>query len=562
MNLKIRSKLILAFGVILLSFLLNIVISINFLSNNDKSISKVKDFTYRELQYSSKINVSVIQIQQFLSDASATKNVDSLKEAEKYKLTFKDSLNKLQNMDPSIKDKTEKIDKDFDEFYELGVNMANVYMKEGTDKGNTLMDKFDPMASNLSVEINTLNNTAENSMNLDLRNVQNIMGKNKGFSIALGTFSLILAIIVIMLLQASILNPINNMFVILKDIENGQGDLTKRITIKSNDEIGTMAKSFNNFMDKLVNMIENIKENSILVSKSSEVLNSGAEKGIESIREINENMMELDNGSENISHSVGQVAASSSNIAESVQITAEDVENISILTEEINNIALDSSEFVKITKDEMNKIENISSANMAINEKLGIKAEEIKNIINTIKSISDQTNLLALNASIEASRAGEQGKGFAVVAEEIRNLSESNNESSKNIENIIEGINKMIKNTIDAAAQEADNIKKGSRMVEDVVVHIEKIVQGINNVNSKIQSIAAAAQEQSASVEELKTTMETVNSSNLEMSAEIKAISSGVQGQTDVMSEFAQMAEDLSNSSNQLNNLVDKFKIK
>lgn len=562
MNLKIRSKLILAFGVILVCFLLNIIISISFLNNNDKSISKVRNFTYKQLKYSSNINVSVIEVQQFLSDASATKNMDSFKEAEKCKSTFKDSLKQLESINPNIKSETEKIDKDFDKFYELGINMANVYIKEGPDKGNVLMTQFDPMATNLSNEINLLNDNAEASMNSDLQNIQSTMTRNKIFSIVLGSFSLILAIIVIILLQGSILKPINSMFVILKDIENGQGDLSKRIKIKSDDEIGIMAKSFNNFMDQLVSMIENIKENSILVSKSSEVLNEGAEKSIESIRQINENMIELNNGSENISNSVSEVAASSSNIAESTQITAEEVENISIMTEEINNIAMESGKFVKSTREEMNKIESISSANMVINEKLGAKAEEIRNIIDTIKSISDQTNLLALNASIEASRAGEHGKGFAVVADEIRELSENNNESSKSIENIIVGINEMIKNTIDSAAQEASNIKKGNKMVEEVVIQIEKIIEGINNINSKIQSIAASAQEQSASIEELTSTMEAVSSSNSEISTEIKSISNGVQLQTDIVSEFAEMAESLSNSSSQLNDLVDKFKIK
>ncbi len=562
MNLKIKSKLILAFGIILLCFLANIVISISFMNNNDKSIRNVKDFTYKQLQYASKINVSVIETQQFLSDASASKNMDSFKEAEKQRAAFKDSLMKLQNMNPNIKDKTEKINSDFDKFYELGVNMANVYIKEGTDKGNVLMDQFDPMASNLFDEINSLNNVAESSMNLDLGNIQSTMSKNQEFSIAIGIFSLILAIIIIIILKNSITKPINNMYILLKDIENGEGDLTKRITIKSQDEIGIMAKSFNNFMDKLVKMIENIKENSVLVSKSSEVLNSGAEKSIKSIKQINENMIEVDTGSENISHSVNQVAASSSSIAQSSQITAEDVEKISVMTEEINNIAIESGKLAQDTKEEMNKIENISSANMVINEKLGVKADEIRNIIDTIKAIADQTNLLALNASIEASRAGEQGKGFAVVADEIRKLSEDNNESSKSIENIIEGINEMIKNTINAAAQEGANIKKGSRMVENVVVQIKNIIEGIKTINDKIQNIAATAQEQSASIQELTATMEAVSGSNSEISAEIKDISSGVQIQTDVISEFTEMAEGLSKSSNELINLVDKFKIK
>jgi Methyl-accepting chemotaxis protein len=560
MNLKLKTKLTFAFGVILIFFLMNIITSMNFIKNSSKSIIHVKDFTYKQLEYSEQINVSVIQVQQFLSDSSATKNKDGFEEAEKYKVLFKDSIIKLKSINPDMKDKIEKIDKDFDNFYELGIKMTNVYINEGTENGNVLMSQFDPMAIKLSNEIDELNKKSKESMNQDLQNIQNVMSKSVKVAITLGMFSLIIAIIVIAILSSSITNPINNMFNILHDLESGEGDLTKRITIKSRDEIGKMAESFNNFMDNLVNMVKNIKENSVIVSRSSEVLNDGGIQIAAEIMKINNGMDEVSSGSENISDSVNQVTDSGSDISKSSQITADNVQEICIITEEINNTAIESGKLALDTKLEMEKIESSSSNTMLLNEKLGEKAKEIEKIIDTIKFIADQTNLLALNASIEAARAGEHGRGFVVVADEIRGLSENNSESSKMIENLIGSIREMIKDTISSTLEEGANIKQGSVMVENVFVELQKIIEGIKRINDRIQSIAVNSQVQSDSIQELTATMEVISSSNCNIASDIKKISNGVHLQTDVISEFSKMVTNLNSSANELSNLVNRFK--
>ena len=259
---KLKLKLILGFGIVLLFFLMNIIISVNSIEDSNKKITNIQDVTYKQLQYSTEVNTSVIQIQQFLSDASATKNMDSFKAAEKYKLSFKDSIIKFKAISPNMKDSLNKTDEDFDKYYELGVNMAHVYINDGIEKGNVLMAQFDPMASNLSDEVDKLNVKSSKAMNDDLVGIYNINKRNVQIAVISGGITIILAIIIVILLGRNITIPINNMFNILKDLEHGEGDLTKRIVIKSNDEIGKMAHSFNNFMDKLVNMIGNIKENS------------------------------------------------------------------------------------------------------------------------------------------------------------------------------------------------------------------------------------------------------------------------------------------------------------
>ena len=183
-------------------------------------------------------------------------------------------------------------------------------------------------------------------------------------------------------------------------------------------------------------------------------------------------------------------------------------------------------------------------------------------IIDTIKAITDQTNLLALNAAIEAARAGEQGKGFAVVAEEIRKLADSNNQSAKVIENLIKNIQYMVTQTINSTSEAETNIKQGSKLVESVYIQLGSIIEGVSGINDRIQSIAASTEEQSASTEELSATMEAINDSNSQISASVQEAAASISSQTDMISQLSSTAFTLNESAEQLNSLVNKFKIR
>ncbi|MBV7273806.1 methyl-accepting chemotaxis protein [Clostridium sp. PL3] len=561
MKLKIRHKLEIAFSLILITLFANIIVSINIINHNKNSIKDVRENAYKQVEYAVNINEAVIQVQQFLSDASATKNEESFTDAEKYKAEFKDSITKLEQINPETKDNIEKINSDFDKFYELGTNMANVYIKDGYEKGNVLMEQFDPMATNLSIEINKLSDNSKKLMDTDLKDITNEMNISLIVSLILGGISLIVAIFIVLKLSKAITNPINSMLFILKDLEMGEGDLTERINIESRDEIGTMANSFNNFMDKLSGMVENIKDNSVFVSESSEALNESVAKIEIGAIEINNSIKNVKSDIENITNSVEEVTSTMDSIAQVSYVTAEGAQEIVSMSEQINDIAIQSEQMALRAKEEMKKTQKLSIDTMDLNKKLGMKAEEIEKIVDTIKQITDQTNLLALNASIEAARAGEYGRGFSVVAEEIRILADNNISSTKMISELVSSIQSIILNTISSTIESGENIKQGTAIVEDVHEQLRKIVDRINNINSRIENMASAAEEQSASTEELASTMESINDSNSKMALEVSSIVENVNVQTEIILKTNKMSSKLNNLSENLNNLVNKFKI-
>lgn len=561
MKLKLKSKLLLAFGTVLLFFIANILFSIISIENSNKEIVQVKNFTYKQMELSQKISVSVIQVQQYLTDASATHNREGIKEAEGYRTEFKTSIKALESLNPNKKEQLNAVDSDFDNYYEIGLQMTDTFINYGYEKGNVLMDQFDPLSIKLYQEVDKFNSDSKTLMNSDLDNIYKTMNMNITVSITLGIVSFILALFIALKISDSITGDVNNMFNILRDLEVGEGDLTKRIHIKSKDEIGQMSNSFNNFMDKQSDMVKSINENSMVVSNGAKDLNENSLMSTQEIEKIMEKMKKVNNDSENIAESINVLAENIENIAQVSQENTGSLQEICDMAQKINHVSLESGELALKTKDEMKKIKSISDKNIELNEDLGNKTEEIKNIIITIKSIADQTNLLSLNASIEAARAGEQGKGFVVVAEEIRKLAENNSQSSKTIENVVTSIIDTIKDTMASTALVGESINDGSEMIEMVYSHLEKVIEDINLINKKIQVITTNTEEESASIEEFTVTMEEVNKSNLEINSSISDISKGIDNQSNITNNIDTMVHKLNDSANELLNLVSKFKI-
>ena len=317
----------------------------------------------------------------------------------------------------------------------------------------------------------------------------------------------------------SILLRVRGMVDRVKDVAEGEGDLTKRLEITSHDEIGELAKWFNVFMDRMHEMVRAIAENAVQVASASEELSATSQQ-------ITANSEETTAQARVVSEAGGQVNTNLQTLASG----AEEMNST------IGEIAKNASEAARVAGEAVTAAE---SANQTVS-RLGDSSVEIGKVIEVITSIAQQTNLLALNATIEAARAGEAGKGFAVVANEVKELAK---QTAKATEEIKQKITVIRENT--SGAVEAIGGIKG---VIDKISHISTV-------------IATAVEEQSATTGEMTRNVSEAARGATTISSNIQGVAEAAQNTSTNVGEAQTATEHLAKMANQLRDLVGRFKV-
>ena len=345
----------------------------------------------------------------------------------------------------------------------------------------------------------------------------------------------------------TIVRPINNAVEGLKDIAEGEGDLTMRLKVTSKDEVGEMAHWFNVFIEKLQGIIGQIAENSASVGASSEQLSGISNQLLDGAQDTSQRSNNVATAAEEMSANLNNVAAAMEESSTNANMVATAAEEMSST---INEIAENAEKARGVSSDAVDQA-NTASEKM---QELGEAANKIGKVTETITEISEQTNLLALNATIEAARAGEAGKGFAVVANEIKELAKQTAEATLDIKNLI------------------DDVQNTSHSTSDGINQISKVITGVNDI---VATIATAVEEQTAATQEIANNIsqasqgiqevnENVSQSSAvstEISQNIAEVSSAAETISGNSNEVKQSAEDLLARSNELNKIVGSFKV-
>jgi methyl-accepting chemotaxis protein len=383
----------------------------------------------------------------------------------------------------------------------------------------------------------------------------------RNFILSIAAISIIIILIILFFVLRNIIKPIVKTSDMLLDISQGDGDLTKRLEVYTEDEIGQLAKGFNLFVDKIHGLISEMKNTAELLATTSTEITQTMDIANEGVANISTSMTHVSDSSQNNASVVEQTTASIEELASSIDMvtneSSEVVENSKTALETANQGEKNITEVVNANNSVKTATDNVYKA---IKE-LKISSEKVGDIVTLITGISEQTNLLALNAAIEAARAGEHGKGFAVVAEEVRKLAEESKTSALDIQLLIS----EIQTKADIAN---DAINEGQKLVDVSVLksnvindHFKIIMNEIQEINNKIEKVSNSSNQQLLVAEEMTRAMDEISASTGDEANSVQQINGVIEEQASSFEEIGASIEELDNMARKLKNETDKFLI-
>lgn len=300
---------------------------------------------------------------------------------------------------------------------------------------------------------------------------------------------LVIIAVLVFIIVRPILSPLNTMVDAMKDISRGDGDLTKRISLNRQDEIGQLASEFNVFMEKIQSLVRQTMEITKEVNSTTK-----------NVVETTQHNMDLVS---NEKTEIESVASASYEMAQSSKDVSRNTSNAMDVADAVKDEMDKGSAVVKSAVNEINSMsEQIGEAAGVVSD---LEAETVKigEVLDVITAITEQTNLLALNAAIEAARAGEMGRGFAVVADEVRTLASRTQESTRHIQEIIAALQSTAKQASLAMTSSNTQAEAGVKRVADLQTVLDQAFSGVENIQQQMQGIVAANTQQSHTAEEI-----------------------------------------------------------
>ncbi len=539
-NLTFRATTMLGFGTVIAIFTVIVSICIFELHQIQHGVHDIENDVIPYELLADQMAFDVVQVQQFLTDASATHDRDGFKDAASHAKSFRDGVVTLRQHYADNPEKLEGLQKlaaGFDVYYETGQRMADTYISKGVDAGNEIMKQpktgFDAVAQQLTVKMSEFRNTeiSSGAGRVSAVNVSAINARN--VSIVGGLLAVFLGLGIAWRISGNLLGLLGIEPVYAKGIakEIAKGDLSRDIVVSSGDN-SSLLYAMSLMQVRLRGMIREVTSNANAIVGTAEHLADAAQT--------------LLTGSNRQNDAATSVASAVEEMTASIQQIANNADHSDRIAKQAGAISVQGSQVVSDAVDEMNRIAGSVSESSGIISRLGDSSRQISEIVKVIKEIADQTNLLALNAAIEAARAGEQGRGFAVVADEVRKLAARTAQSTQEISTMVDEIQKSASNAVTSMELGTQRVNEGVVKAELAGSSMLQIKEGTEQVVLTVVGITDAIKEQNASVGQV--------------ASEVEMIARMVNENTMAVNDLAQTTSKLHELAGALHESISHFK--
>lgn len=557
---SIRGKVLLGFSIVVLLFIVYSAYSYFNIQKTTQNIERVTEERFPLVVAKGEL---VSNVQERLSLAQGY----LLTGNQNYARTFEELTEASQEIEEQLATLSE--DPVLDEYLKINENWSALIVDEVfpsyvdgeiSQASRIMSSQGTPMAMSLITYLQDTASQERETMGSQLKEAQNL-GLELQRSVIVATLVTMLGSVMVALMIARIITkPIHSLLGQVSQI--AKGDLSgEDINVKSKDEIGQLAKAFDEMKSHLRSLIGKTKEMSDQVTATAQELSASSQESVTVTNQVATTIQDVSEQSmDTVDRAKASVIAAKEMSAGVERITFATAD-VSIKADEAASHAEDGERSIERAIEQIDTAQHSVQQSATFIKQLGERSSEIGSILELIHSIAEQTNLLALNAAIEAARAGEHGKGFAVVADEVRKLAEESGRSANQISKMLATIQQDTEKAIQEMDKGQVEVEKGTKVVGDAGATFAKITASIAAVNEQMLDVSTATQQIARNTIELSDSIQNMEQASMQNADHSQTVAASTEEQLSSMEEIAYSAEQLSNLAAGLQEEINRFKL-